>query len=47
MVDRDIHGWYQQCLQCGYQRDLEIMDEVTPVVKVGKGEHGNVAGKKS
>lgn len=27
-VDRDYHGWYEQCLQCGYQRDLKDMAEV-------------------
>jgi len=25
LVDQDYHGWYEQCLQCGYQRDLEDM----------------------
>jgi len=25
LVDRDHHGWYEQCLQCGYQRDLKDM----------------------
>ena len=23
LVDKDQHGWYEQCLQCGYLRDLE------------------------
>lgn len=22
-LDRDYHGWYEQCLQCSYTRDLE------------------------
>ncbi len=22
-VDRDQYGWYEQCIQCGYVRDLE------------------------
>jgi len=22
-VDRDHHGWYEYCIQCGYLRDLE------------------------
>ena len=22
-VDRDQYGWYEQCLMCGYMRDLE------------------------
>ena len=21
-IDRDIYGWYEQCLQCGYMSDL-------------------------
>jgi hypothetical protein len=21
-VDRDIHGWYQGCIQCGYLKNL-------------------------
>ncbi|MBI2886748.1 MAG: hypothetical protein HYY02_06030 [Chloroflexi bacterium] len=21
-LDRDIHGWYRQCIQCGYLQDL-------------------------
>ncbi len=46
MLDRDIHGWYEQCLQCGYQRDLEIMDDMNPVVGVEKGGEKDVRGKK-
>ena len=22
-LDRDYYGWYEECLQCGYMRDLE------------------------
>ncbi len=22
MIDKDFHGWYEQCLQCSYMRDL-------------------------
>ncbi len=22
-VDRDQYGWYEQCIQCGFVRDLE------------------------
>ncbi|MGD9116671.1 MAG: hypothetical protein PVJ61_05790 [Dehalococcoidia bacterium] len=21
-IDRDHHGWYEYCIQCGYQSDL-------------------------
>ena len=24
-VDRDHHGWYEYCIQCGYTRDLISM----------------------
>lgn len=28
LVDLDHHGWYEECLQCGYQRDLKDIIEV-------------------
>jgi len=28
LLDKDQYGWYEQCLQCGYLRDLEIIVEV-------------------
>ena len=27
-VDWDMNGWYEQCLQCGYLRDLETILQV-------------------
>jgi len=27
-VSRDHYGWYEQCLQCGYLRDLKSIIEV-------------------
>jgi len=44
-IDRDFYGWYENCLQCGYSRDLpelahpvqgEVVEEKekTPKVKV-------------
>jgi hypothetical protein len=27
-VDRDHHGWYEYCIQCGYMRDLVGVTEV-------------------
>ena len=21
-IDRDLYGWYEQCIQCGYARNL-------------------------
>jgi ssDNA-binding Zn-finger/Zn-ribbon topoisomerase 1 len=26
--NKDKHGWYEQCLQCGYLRDLEVIAKV-------------------
>jgi ssDNA-binding Zn-finger/Zn-ribbon topoisomerase 1 len=26
LMDRDHFGWYEQCIQCGYQEDLEVSD---------------------
>ena len=25
LLDKDQYGWYEQCLQCGYLRDLETI----------------------
>ncbi|MEE8420910.1 MAG: hypothetical protein V3R92_05575 [Dehalococcoidales bacterium] len=30
LLDRDVYGWYQQCLQCGYQRDLKNIVKTRP-----------------
>lgn len=30
LIDKDIYGWYEQCLQCGYQRDLKKVVKVQP-----------------
>ena len=27
-VDRDHHGWYEYCIQCGYLRDLVGVIEI-------------------
>ena len=26
-IDRDVHGWYEQCLQCSFIHDLETVYE--------------------
>jgi ssDNA-binding Zn-finger/Zn-ribbon topoisomerase 1 len=26
--NKDQYGWYEQCLQCGYLRDLEVIVQV-------------------
>ncbi|MDH5782016.1 MAG: hypothetical protein OEZ07_05560 [Dehalococcoidia bacterium] len=35
-VDRDHHGWYEYCIQCGYMRDL------IGVVELGQERAGGV-----
>ena len=47
-LDRDIDGWYERCLQCGYNRDLESIVEVreqTPVRKRKLATAGKTATK--
>jgi Zn ribbon nucleic-acid-binding protein len=29
-IDRDHHGWYEYCIQCGYQSDLVSVAESKP-----------------
>ena len=40
-VDKEEYGWYEDCIQCGYRRDLidmvELEQQQARVVKVGKG----------
>jgi len=38
LLDRDQYSWYEQCLQCGYERDLESIGEFEeqPVKKGGE-----------
>ena len=33
ILDKDEYGWYEQCLQCGYLRDLEtlVANDSSPV----------------
>jgi ssDNA-binding Zn-finger/Zn-ribbon topoisomerase 1 len=33
IVDWDIYGWYEQCLQCSFTRDLKVIyqKKVEPV----------------
>jgi Zn ribbon nucleic-acid-binding protein len=36
-IDRDEHGWYEYCIQCGYQSDL---------ISVAESGHKPVSGSK-
>ncbi len=31
-VDKDMDGWFQQCLQCGYRREMRPIAEAKPPV---------------
>jgi hypothetical protein len=45
-VDKDFDGWYERCLQCGYNQDLETIVEVKEQPSVRKREPAAVgAGK--
>lgn len=35
-TDKDHYGWYEECLQCGYLRDLEAVVKVAPEKKLSK-----------
>ncbi len=42
ITDRDPNGWYEQCIQCGYHRDVEIYElrQLLMTAKKVKGEDG-------
>jgi hypothetical protein len=43
-LDRDQYGWYEQCLQCSYRRDLEVIVEVREKISQGSlGQAGESA----
>jgi DNA-directed RNA polymerase subunit M/transcription elongation factor TFIIS len=33
-IEKDHHGWYEQCLQCAYMRDLPMIYEHKKPVKM-------------
>jgi DNA-directed RNA polymerase subunit RPC12/RpoP len=33
-LEKDYHGWYEQCLQCAYMRDLKVIYEHKKPVKL-------------
>lgn len=37
LTDRDVYGWYELCIQCGYQRDLQNLKEVPKGAGAGAG----------
>lgn len=43
-IDKDLNGWYEQCLQCSYRRELR---DITEFKKQAKGDGNLVGGKRS
>ncbi len=41
-IDRDLYGWYELCLQCGYLCDLKSIVKARQQAKAEEGEAGNV-----
>jgi len=39
LIDRDLYGWFEQCIQCGYNRDLRN------TVKLGQQQTWSEKGK--
>jgi len=37
-LEKDYSGWYERCLQCGYNQDLETIVEVREQPSVRKKE---------
>ena len=46
-VDKDIDGWYERCLQCGYNQDLETIVEVKEQPTVRKREPATAGARKT
>ncbi len=42
VIDRDVDGWYEMCLQCGYLRDLKSIVKARRRAKVEEGVAGDV-----
>lgn len=36
MLERDEYCWYEHCLQCGYIRDLDVVELRKQLAKVEK-----------
>ena len=37
LLDSDRYGWYEKCLQCGYEHDLDSIVEAQPVAEGARG----------
>ncbi|MEE8419983.1 MAG: hypothetical protein V3R92_00835 [Dehalococcoidales bacterium] len=47
LVDRDQYGWYEQCLNCGYEHDLRPVVEIRKPVKSEMRVTGDVGKQKA
>jgi hypothetical protein len=43
-IDRDEYGWYEQCIMCGYQHDLESVVETQKHSSTHKPDKKETAG---
>ena len=46
-LDRDYNGWYEQCLQCAYMKDLAVVYQDKKAAPAVKAQRGNVVKKDS
>jgi len=47
LIDKDYHGWYEQCLQCSFMRDLKVLYQkqtAGDAAEKGRDETARVAG---
>ncbi len=44
IVDKDQFGWYEECIQCGYNRDMRsvVPEEQIPIVRRKRRSHRRV-----
>jgi hypothetical protein len=47
LIEKDYHGWYEECLQCSYMRDLKVLYEqktAGATANKGRGETARISG---
>ncbi len=44
LIDRDHLSWYEQCLQCGYQRDFQVSEKTNDTGKKGVNKYSSREG---
>ncbi len=32
IIEQDVYGWYEECVQCGYQHDITLEKIPVPVL---------------